>query len=263
MSIGEIASVAKALGALADRVVFIGGAVAPLLHTERVLPHARATRDVDGVVASVTYGDYDKFGRAMRKRMFTRTTDMAGHAHRWRSPDGILFDLVPAGDHMGGSGSALDALALQAPVVVTIDGVTVRHVSAALFIAMKLQAYQDRGEGDLQASHDIEDVIALIASRPSIGDDVKGAPDTVRTKIAEFAAALATSDVAEDILTGHLNNADNVSYAVRVTRERLAALAGSPRTALTGHIEAILKTRPLDLPVSISDALDDERGDRV
>jgi len=179
-SIGNVVSVARALGALADEVVFIGGAVAPLLHTEHVLPTARTTNDVDAIVASLSYRDYDKVARAMRTLGFTLVTDAAGHVHRWRSPDGIPFDLVPAGEHPGGSGSALDALAVQSPVVVTIDGVTLRHVAAAIFIAMKLNAYKDRGGGDLQASHDIEDVVALIASRPSIVDDVKGAPALVR-----------------------------------------------------------------------------------
>jgi hypothetical protein len=145
--------------------------------------------------------------------------------HRWRSPAAIPFDLVPAGDHPGGSRSDWDALALKGPVVLSIDGVVIRHVPAAIFVAMKLGAYADRGNGNVHASHDIEDVIALMASRPSIVDDVRGAHAKVRKNVARFAAALAASGIAEDVVAGHLNNADDVRYAVRVVLDRLADIA--------------------------------------
>jgi predicted nucleotidyltransferase len=224
-SVREVVSIARAIGALADEVVFVGGAVAPLLHTERVLADVRATKDVDGIVASATYGDVERVARILRARGFTHVAGSAAHMYRWRSPALILFDLVPAGEHTGGTGSELDALALRSPVVVTIDSVAIRHVSAATFIALKLEAYNDRGNGDVHASHDIEDVIALIASRPSIVDDVLAAEPMVRKRIASFAALLMASDIADDILTGHLNNADDLSYAVRAARSRLRAIA--------------------------------------
>ncbi len=221
----DVVSIARAIGALADEVVFVGGSVAPLLHTERVLAGVRATKDVDGIVASASYGDVDRLASTLRAQGFTHVTDTTAHMHRWRSPAQILFDLVPAGKHPGGTGSDWDALALRSPVVVTINGVTFRHVTAAVFIAMKLEAYSDRGGGNVHASHDIEDVIALMASRPSIVDDVRVAEPKVRKNIARFAATLVASEIAEDILTGHLNNADDVGYAVRVARDRLEAIA--------------------------------------
>lgn len=224
-SVARIVSIAKTLGPLASDVVFIGGAVAPLLHTELILPRPRPTKDVDGVIATHNYGDSDQLHRTLRERGFAHVVDQRGHAHRWRSPDGILFDLVPAGTHLGGSGNEWDWLALRNAVSATVDGTTFRHVSAAAFIAMKVEAFQDRGHQDLRSSHDIEDVIALIASRPSITTDVAAAPAAIAAKISNFASALVNAEVAEEVLAAHLNNADDPEHVVQMVLERLVKIA--------------------------------------
>jgi predicted nucleotidyltransferase len=221
-SVARIISVATAIGPLANDVVFIGGAIAPLLHTEATLPRARPTKDVDAVVASHSYGDSESLDRTLRNLGFVHVMELRAHAHRWRSPAGILLDLVPAGAHLGGSGNPWDALALQSAVSATIDGVTFRHASAAAFIALKLEAFNDRGGGDWRGSHDIEDIVALIASRPSIAEDVSIAPTAIAARIRTFASALLSGGVVDEILSAHLNNAYDPEEAVGRARARLS-----------------------------------------
>ena len=165
-SVARIITVARELGPLAGDVVFIGGAIAPLLHTDSPLPRPRATKDVDGVIASHQYGDSNRLHDALRQRGFRHDVTAAAHVHRWIAPSGELFDLVPSGSHVGGSGNEWDVAAIESAITVTMDGVTFRHASAPAFIAMKIEAFNDRGEGDARGSHDIEDIVALIASRP-------------------------------------------------------------------------------------------------
>ena len=224
-SIARIVSIVRELGSLADDVVFIGGAIAPLLHTDSVLPRTRPTKDVDGVIDSHKYGDSDRLHRTLRELGFVHDTSSAAHMHRWIARSGVLFDLVPAGDHAGGSGNAWDAAALSSAIAVTIEGSTFRHASAPAFIAMKVEAFNDRGEGDARSSHDIEDVAALIACRPSIVSDVEHADPAVRARVSAFASNFMNSGIAEEILAAHLNNADDVGSAVRITGERIEAMA--------------------------------------
>lgn len=224
-SIARIVSLARTLGPLAGDVVFIGGAVAPLLHTEQILPRPRPTKDVDGVIASHDYGDSDQLHQTMRGLGFAHVVVQRAHAHRWRSPDGILFDLVPAGTHLGGSGNDWDWFALQNAVTVTIEGTTFRHVSAAAFIAMKVEAFKDRGYQDMRSSHDIEDIIALIASRPSIAMDVATAPTEIVAKVSNFASALINAGVADEVLAAHLNNVDDTEDVFQRVLERLIIIA--------------------------------------
>jgi hypothetical protein len=45
-----ISAIARRLGALTDDLVFLGGAVVPLLLTDPAAPPPRATNDVDAIV---------------------------------------------------------------------------------------------------------------------------------------------------------------------------------------------------------------------
>ncbi len=56
-SVQRIRRVAVALGELAGEVVFIGGAIAPLLQDDPPFEEARPTRDVDAVTASTSYAE--------------------------------------------------------------------------------------------------------------------------------------------------------------------------------------------------------------
>jgi predicted nucleotidyltransferase len=224
-SVARIVAVVGDLGALANDVVFIGGAIAPLLHTSSPLPRARPTKDVDGVLASYRYGDADQLHRSLRQRGFRHDTTHTAHVHRWIAPSGVLFDLVPAGDHTGGSGNEWDAEAIESAVEMTIDGVTFRHASAPAFIAMKLSAFHDRGGNDMRSSHDIEDVFALIASRESVVRDIDNATPAARDRIRSFATTLLATGLAEDIAAGHLNNAEDSALTLRITLRRIEDIA--------------------------------------
>jgi predicted nucleotidyltransferase len=191
-SVQRLARVARALGPLNARLVFIGGAVAPILQTHSPFSSARVTRDVDGVAATISASDHAVLQDALRARGFREGT-MEAHAHRWIAPDGSLFDLVPAGDHLGASGQLWDQLAIQTATELQLEpDLSVRHVNAPVFLALKFAAYHDRGASDPFASHDLEDIVGVIASRPAIEREVQHAPDSVRTFVREQLERLAT-----------------------------------------------------------------------
>ena len=145
--------VAEALGPLVDRVVFIGGAIAPLLQTHPVSPRVRPTKDVDGVAITTTYLEFHTLQEQLRARGFVQRAmeaDTSRHAHRWTTPTGILFDLVPAGTHLGGSGSPLGQVAVDTAVAIALHtsngaAMVIRHADAPTFLALKWAAFEDRG----------------------------------------------------------------------------------------------------------------------
>ena len=123
----RIITVARELGPLADEVVFIGGAIAPLcipiLHCQaRVQPRTwTASSRRTGTVTR------DRLHDALRQRGFCHDVTAGAHVHRWIAPSGELFDLVPSGSHVGGGGNEWDAAAIESAITVTIDG---RRLSA-------------------------------------------------------------------------------------------------------------------------------------
>lgn len=222
----RVAAVAVALGELCDQVVFIGGAIAPLLQTEPPFARARITSDVDGVMATTTYVQAQRFQEELTRRGFRQEPANARHAHRWIAPNGIPFDLVPAGEHLGGSGNRWDVIAIETAARATLAGeVTIRHASAPAFLAQKWAAHHDRGRDDPLGSHDLEDVLALLASRPTIVKEAAEAPQELQAYVGGQARAFLLSPDAEDLLAAHLNNAQDpveTITAVRATLERLS-----------------------------------------
>jgi len=221
-----MARVARALGDLTEELVFIGGAVAPLLQTRPPFPRARPTRDVDATTAFRSYRDLERLHGQLSAAGFRQDPAAPGHLHRWVSPAGDWLDLVPAGDHPGGSGQRWDWLAVETSEHADLgDGVVVRHASGPAWLALKWAAYLDRGRDDPYGSHDLEDFLALIASRPSLGGEVGASPAEVAEWIAGAAGALLQMPEVDDLLAGHLNNAQDPARVRAGVRERLQALA--------------------------------------
>jgi predicted nucleotidyltransferase len=227
-----MAEIAKALGDWGPRVVFIGGAVAPLLQTEPPLPRVRATDDVDAVAATASYAEYVRLEEALRELGFKHAgvlarDDRTQHAHCWIAPNGTAFDLVPFGDHLGASGNKWDSVAVETAVSVQIDGVELRHVSAPGFLVLKWAAYTDRGADYPIGSDDIEDILAVIASRPSILQEIEAASDEIRGYLRANAAALMAHPDFADTLDAPLTPAANRVEVVASVRRILSAMAAS------------------------------------
>jgi hypothetical protein len=214
---------------LVEDVVFIGGALAPLFHTNPPFDRPRPTRDVDGVVASTRYSDVGALHERLLTLGFRQNLAETSHVHRWWSPDNDILDLVPAGEHLGGTGQIWDQLTLESSVRTDLGtGASIRHASAALFLALKWAAYADRGAADPFASHDLEDILALLASRPSIVDEVRRASPVAARFIASGAVTLVALPEYHDLIAAHLNNAQDSPRVGAQVRERLDELAGLP-----------------------------------
>lgn len=125
-ALDRLRCIAWQLGPLTERVVFIGGAVAPLLQTDDVLPRVRPTHDVDAVIATSSYAELGPLREALSARGFSEAQvpqeqDAPLHMHRWIAPaGGRPFDLVPIGAHAGGTGGVPDTYAVESAVSVDL-----------------------------------------------------------------------------------------------------------------------------------------------
>jgi len=218
--------VAQALGDLKERIVFIGGAIAPLLHTDPPFRGARITSDVDAIIATVSYVEAQRVQDELVRLGFRRDLADPGHMHRWIGGGGIPFDLVPVGEHPGATRGPADWLAIETAVRTTLTtGLTIRHASAPGFLALKWAAYQDRGHEDPLYSDDLLDILALIASRPTLVEEVASAPTELRRYVAEQSKIFLTDANAEDLLAAHLNNAQDPAATIAAVRAVLQRLS--------------------------------------
>ena len=225
-SLAPIAEIARALGDLSDQVVFIGGAIAPLLQTNPPFPRVRATKDVDAVVASANYADYGALQTRLGELGFKVDMSDPKHAHRWRTPDGTPFDLVPIGGHLGGTGSVWDKVAFQTAVEAEIEpGVRIRHASAPGFLALKWAAFWDRGAEDPFSSHDLEDILALMVSRDIVVEECGTAPQNSQEVVRKGFGWLTANSDYDDLVAAHLGNAQSFKEVAALLRARIIQIS--------------------------------------
>jgi hypothetical protein len=105
---------------------------------------------------------------------------------------------MPVDEHVLGFSNRWYRAAIGTAQTLQIAGQRVRVVTPALFIATKLEAFQGRGGGDIVASHDLEDIIAVVDGRPEIRSDVAAVGADVRDYIGtEIGALLDDPDFTE------------------------------------------------------------------
>lgn len=216
--------IATALGDLRERVTFVGGCATALLVTDPAAPTVRATQDVDAIVAVVSLAEYHGIGEALRARGFAQTLEEGEPPFRWTYA-GLKLDLMPVDPGiLGFSNRWYDAVLRNALELMIGGDIAVRVADAPSFIATKLEAFLDRGNGDYLSSHDLEDVLSVVDGRPELQVELGRAPPELQSFVAGTFANLLADDGFDDALPGLIVDA---SPAVRtpLVRARLEAIA--------------------------------------
>lgn len=217
--------VAEALGDVRKRVVFVGGCATALLITDTGAAPVRMTEDVDAIVAIVSLAEYHRLGSDLRKRGFTQTLVQGEPPYRWTFA-GLKFDIMPVDESVLGFSNRWYADAIRTAVTINLhQGLDIRLVTPANFVATKLVAFLDRGKGDYLESHDLEDVISVVDGRPELVEELARADSELRGYVAGVFARLVADEGFLDTLPGLIMEG---SPAVRspVVLQRLRTIAG-------------------------------------
>jgi len=127
-----------------------------------------------------------------------------------------------------GFGNRWDSIALKTAITYKLDEeITINLVAAPVFLAMKWKAFEDRGDSDWMGSHDVEDIIAVIAGRDTILKELEGPPPEVRDHIANWSRKLLNASAANDIIEGGVSTAPLFDETARLVRARLEAMAAA------------------------------------
>lgn len=197
--------VAERLGDdLRRQLVFVGGAMTGLLVTDPGQPFIRPTDDVDLICEALVPADYHRVERVLRKRGFAQDVRPDAPVCRWRVGD-LAVDVMPTLDHVLGFSNRWYPLALQSAAVLTLpSGRDIRAITAPVFLATKLEAFDGRGQGDFQASHDLEDLLAVVDGRAALLAECRTCPDELRTYLARRMSSLLATPAFVNALPGHL-----------------------------------------------------------
>jgi len=191
-----VSRVARALGPeLTSKVAFVGGCATPLLVTDELV-HAevRFTDDVDVIVHVLGFGEWYALEGHLAERGFRNSPQddvLCRKRLRDDEPEELVVDFMPDDQRILGFSNRWYTQALESALDYELsDGSVVRVVSAPYFIGTKLEAYKGRGNNDPLGSRDVEDILNVVAGRPSLIDEVGRSSADLRQGIAEDLAAL-------------------------------------------------------------------------
>ena len=182
----------------------MGGCTTALLITDPGAAEVRSTFDVDAIAEINSYAEYTAFSERLRELGFVEDQGEGAPICRWVHGKNRL-DVMPTDERILGFSNRWYKTAMKdAQDVLLQDGLVIRVVTAPFFLATKLEAFKGRGGSDYFASHDLEDVIAVIDGRPELLDEVRQAPNQLRSYIAGEVQMLIEEPEFVEVLPGYL-----------------------------------------------------------
>ncbi|MBI5514937.1 MAG: hypothetical protein HY909_14270 [Deltaproteobacteria bacterium] len=221
-------AVAERLGDFRERLMFVGGSVTWLLLTDPVARQQapRPTTDVDAVVDVTTKAQYDALAPTLRALGFTEDDRPGAPLCRWRAGEMVL-DLLPTSEDVLRFSNRWYSAAMLRCEQHELPGLgAIRVARATDLLAMKLEAFHDRGQDDLYGSKDLEDVITLIDGRRELADELRSADPTLRTYIETELGRLLANPAFQEALSGFLPGDEGSQARVPLLRRTLEGLAG-------------------------------------
>jgi hypothetical protein len=214
----------RKLAPFLDEIVFVGGATLGLLITDEASAPIRGTTDVDVIAEIVTYAEYIAFSERLREAHFTEDTELVC---RWHN-GALTRDVLALNKEVLGFTNTWYEPALRHSSTVNLpSGHAIRVITAPFFLGTKMEAFKGRGRMDFQASHDLEDFIAVIEGRETLLREIAESPGDLQVYLAEAARSLLAESRFLDVLPGFVLDSDRVP----LIRERLTTItAGVPRS---------------------------------
>ncbi|MCG8274100.1 hypothetical protein MIC97_21685 [Aquamicrobium sp. NLF2-7] len=216
-------TVAKALGdELREQVVFVGGCTTALYITDPVtLEGVRATDDVDLVVDIAGFAEWTELMERLRDRGFSEAPD-DDVICRMKLGE-LKVDFMPDDETILGFTNRWYAKGIETSIPALLEEtLVIRHLTPALFIATKFEAYRGRGEGDLIGSRDAEDILLLVDGRDELVEEITATETEVRIYIAGQMTGLLADPSFEHFLEGNIRGP---AGRVDIVYDRLMAIS--------------------------------------
>ena len=203
-NIQMITTVARRLGNLREKVVFVGGCATGLFITDTAMPEVRVTKDVDVIIDIATRMEYSRLEADLRSKGFRNDISEDAPLCRWLVND-IKVDVMPTQEDIIGFSNHWYLPAIENANYVQLEKeLTIKLVSPPYFLATKIEAFKGRGDGDYMASHDMEDIITVLDGRREIVDEIKSSSDELKTFLARTFQIFLADENFLDAIPGQL-----------------------------------------------------------
>ncbi len=197
--------VAKALGSLRDKVVFVGGATTTLYIDDRAAPSSVATLDIDCVIELSNILSMRELEKQLRSRGFTQPVDEEDPPIcRWALGE-IIVDIMPSDSKFLGFTNLWYKDGIENREAKKLpDGSEIFIFSIPFFVASKIEAVKNRGGNDLRLSHDFEDIVLVLSGASNAKTPLLNSPVKLKSYLKYEFAELAKNSLFSEAVEGIL-----------------------------------------------------------
>ena len=187
-------TVANGLGELKNDMVFVGGAVAELYANDPAVFDIRPTLDVDCVIELSSRIEHARLEEDLRAKGFVNDISQGAPICRWVYKN-VKVDVMPTDSTILGFSNIWYVEGIENKIIKTLpDGTEIFVFPHEYYLAVKFEAYKDRGGNDIRQSHDFEDIIYILDNCPDILDNIANANPSVKTYLVEEYQNLLEND---------------------------------------------------------------------
>lgn len=218
--------VARKLGELNDEVIYLGGCSTALFITDPLALDVRPTKDVDCIVDIISLPDYHQFCEKLARQGFKQSIN-EDVICRWRYDDAVL-DVMPIDEKILGFGNRWYKAAIANSITHQLaENLIIKSVTAPYLLATKIEAFNARGNRDFLGSHDLEDIVTVIAGRVEIVDEVVSENGDLRLLFKQFFKNIIADDEFHTALPGHVNDGPVTLQRVQMVLDRIKNIIGN------------------------------------
>lgn len=222
--LGALRAVADRLDGLGLNYAFVGGSIVNLLLDDPGFSPARPTDDVDVILGVVTTERYSDVEARIRAQGFAHDVREGAPLCRWVLGR-LTVDIMPTDGANPGLNTTWFKEALATATEQEFAHTRLKLVSPLGFLATKYAAFLDRGQGDYQASHDLEDFVTVLDGRDNIVTEVDHGPAELRSYIIEAVHSLSQVRAFDEALSGQLPPDTASQQRLPALRRKITALA--------------------------------------
>lgn len=107
--------------------------------------------------------------------------------------------------------------AMQHILSIVIDNeCTIRVFEFPYFLAIKCEAYLDRGISDPWLSKDLEDIVYLLINRKEFNQEIANSPLEVKSYIVSFFRELSNKDYFNELMDGMVRSSETLAMIEKV-----------------------------------------------
>lgn len=200
--------IAEAMGELNERLVYVGGSVAQYYSNDKASRCLQTTYDVDCVVDSSTYQEYNEFVQELYSKHFRNDQSEGAPMCRFVH-QGEIVDVMPIDDTQIGESNRWYRSGFRHRVPLEIGrGKMIYIMSVPFYLATKLEALHSRGGSDYRGAKDFEDIVYVLNSCPDVARQIAECNDDIVIKylIKEFSTMCTRQNIREEIESAMLED---------------------------------------------------------